>query len=223
MIFQGSSQDSRPFKGLLVEDVQEIIKALQNRIEETRQIFLDSNKQKEGFQRKMDESKSRIQRHESKLKSIRNDIKHYHKKKNDLESELQDIQDAGRIDTTSLEEEEEELKEAILKSSALEDEQKIKYDYFQSELKGLKSELINAEKKRDFFEKQMKDEERILNQYITNCQSRAVQVEQAKKNILKREKEVNDVVKLLENKMVVRQQKVDEASVKVFKSVFFNV
>ena len=200
---------------MLVEDVQEIIKALHHRIEEAREVFIDSNKQKESFQRKMDETKSRIQRDESKLKSVRNDMKHYNKKKNDLENELQDIQDAGQIDTTGLEQDEDDLKEAILKSSVLEDEQKIKYDYCQSELRGLKNELINAEKKKDFYEKQIKDQEKILHQYIDNCQLRTTNVEQAKKNVVIREKKMNEVVKILENQMIIRQRKVDEASAKV--------
>ena len=195
--------------------MKEIIKVLQKRKNEFEEIFHDSNKRKESFIREIEESKSRIQRNESKLKTIRNDIKHYNKKRNDLESELQDIQDAGRIDTTGLEKEEEELKDAILKSSILEEDQKIKYDQYQKEYKILKNELTNAEKKKDNYDRQIKEQEKILHEYIANCQSRVVLVERAKKSVTMREKALNEVVKILENHVVIRQKKIDEASEKV--------
>ena len=74
---------------------------------------------------------------------------------------------------------------------------------------------VIAEKKRDFYDRQIKDQEKILHQYINNCQLRTTNVEQAKKNVLIREKKMNEVVKILENQMIVRQRKVDEASAKV--------
>jgi hypothetical protein len=55
---------------------------------------------------KMEQKKNVLKRSEERLRDVRNDIKKQTNKKKDLDTELNDIREAGRIDTTSLEEEE---------------------------------------------------------------------------------------------------------------------
>lgn len=54
----------------------------------------------------MEQKKNVLKRSEERLRDVRNDIKKQTNKKKDLDIELNDIREAGRIDTTSLEEEE---------------------------------------------------------------------------------------------------------------------
>lgn len=136
---------------------------------------------------------------------------------------MQEIQDDRRIDTTSLEKEEEDLKDVLIKSEDIENNCKITLNQNQSELKSLKNEMANSERKKNVLDQQIREQESILNSFIDNSQSRARDVERKRKVVVSREKAVNDVARIVETQMNLRQQRIDEATAKVnrFKFILF--
>ena len=152
---------------------------------------------------------------EQKLLKSKNDIKKYSKTKNDLETELAEIQEAGRIDTTPLENVEAEYVEALEKSAKMHDSYKSTLDEKQSELKELKKDLREAEKKQEAVDNEIKEQEKVLNQFIVSQESRSREEDKAKKVVATKMKAVQDVEKILENQLLIKEEAVIEASKKV--------
>ena len=75
--------------------------------------------------------------------------------------------------------------------------------------------MANSERKKNVLDQQIREQESILNSFIDNSQSRARDVERKRKVVVSREKAVNDVARIVETQMNLRQQRIDEATAKV--------
>jgi chromosome segregation ATPase len=86
--------------------VREALSALAEQLETSKRAFEKVRMDSRESYSKVEQKKTALKRTEDRLRDVRNDIKKQNNKKKDLDTELNDIREAGRIDTTSLEEEE---------------------------------------------------------------------------------------------------------------------
>lgn len=200
---------------MLSEDVTAYLETLKDRIQAQKAEFRDLTEHSRSFHSQIEQMKSVKQENEHKLQKSKNDIKRFSGRKNALEQDLAEIQEAGRIDTTSLEVEETDYIDALEQSGKMHDERKSVLEEKQQELKALKKDLTQAERRKDGIENEIKEQEKVLNQFILDCVSRTKEVDRAKKGVQTKEKAVQDVAKVIEGRMAVREEKVEEASRKV--------
>jgi chromosome segregation ATPase len=86
--------------------VKEALAALAEQLETSKRAFEKVRMEARDSYSKVEQKKNVLKRTEDRLRDVRNDIKKQNNKKKDFDTELNDIREAGRIDTTSLEEEE---------------------------------------------------------------------------------------------------------------------
>lgn len=85
----------------------------------------------------------------------------------------------------------------------------------QAELKELRGVLAQADKKKDSILKSIKDQESILQTYVEKAQSRTRDIHRAGKVVVAKEKDVNDIAKLIEEREIAREIVVQNARSKV--------
>lgn len=86
--------------------MKEALAALAEQLESSKKAFDKIRMDSRESYTKVEQKKNVLKRTEDRLRDVRNDIKKQTNKKKGLDAELNDIREAGRIDTTSLEEEE---------------------------------------------------------------------------------------------------------------------
>lgn len=95
-------------------DVKETLAALAEQLETAKGAFEKVRADVKESYSKVEQKKNVLMRAEDRLRTVRNDIKKHTNKRKDLDIELNDIREAGRIDTTSLEEEEVSEDDSVL-------------------------------------------------------------------------------------------------------------
>jgi chromosome segregation ATPase len=154
---QASQLDMAPFKRLLVADQRELLAGLTERISERKVALREAKGQQTTLYDRLNVLQSVLKKSDEELHAIGSKIRHDSKRKGELRAEIADNQ-ASNIDTTNLEEEKDELQDALNECMVSEVEKKVLYEEVSAKLKELKADVNEAEKKRTMLERDLKRE-----------------------------------------------------------------
>lgn len=158
---QASQLDTAPFKRLLVADQRELLAGLTERISERKVALKEAKEQQTTLYDQLKVLQSVLKRSDEELFAIGSKIRHDNKRKGDLRAEIDENQ-ASNIDAsnneTNLEEEKDELQDALNECILSEVEKKGLYEEISAKLKELKADVAEAEKKKTMLERDLKKE-----------------------------------------------------------------
>jgi hypothetical protein len=169
---QASQLNPASFRRLLVADQGELLVGLTERISERKIALKEAKEQQKLSYGQLDILESQKRRSDDELRAIGSKIRQQQKRKGDLEVEMAEIQAVGRIDTTNLEEEELELKDAIDLLLAPEVEKKALMEEVLGEMKKLKADVNEADKRKSALERDFKKESSKLEKLVENDESK---------------------------------------------------
>mmetsp|Transcript_12716 Transcript_12716/g.12359 ORF Transcript_12716/g.12359 Transcript_12716/m.12359 type:complete len:1152 (-) Transcript_12716:632-4087(-) len=211
---QASQLNPDSFRRLLVADQKELLVGLTERINANKIAFKEAKEQQNLSYGALDILQSQIRRSDDELRAIGSKIRQQQKRKVDLEVEMAEIQAVGRIDTTNLEEEELELKDALDQLLAPEVEKKALMEEVLGEMKKLKADVNEAEKRKAALERDFKKESSKLEKLVENDESKKREVQRARKDVATKEKAVAYRERMKEDRKVLLQQALDIANEK---------
>jgi chromosome segregation ATPase len=163
--------NSARFNRLLVADKGELLVGLRERISEGKVAL----KKKKEYQTNLHDNLkilgSKLRRSDDELRAIGSKIRQSLNKREYLKAEIAENQAAGVV-STSLEEEKDELQDALDKLIQSEVEKKILYDEISAKLKELKLDATEAEKKRTALERGLKKEGSKLEKLLEDDDSK---------------------------------------------------
>ena len=194
-----------PFKNILTEDTSQYIAVVEERIAQHMAAMMESKNQASAMFHTLEDMKKTLKNYENQMKTANMACRRLTKQKADLENELLDIQEAGRIDTTALEDDEKQLKDAIIHVTKQIEERQAVEQGLQAELKTCKENANAAQRHWDTLMVEFQKLEKKLQNFLANNLRRAQNLEKAKKNLQQKQK-IIDEIKKAENKLIAQRE-----------------
>jgi chromosome segregation ATPase len=206
-----------PYRRLLSADVGQILANLQEDIEARKAALQEAESAYKLVRQRAGELNAQVQRAEQQARNINAEGRRLNKLKNDVEAQLSSVQAAKEVDTSGLEREAEELKQAIETVERQEEERKAGLDGLNREQKDLKAACREAEVRRDALIKQVSEHERQLERFISSQEAKRRAVERARIDVSRKDKQWADGNRAKEQRVAVRDQRLQIATEKVRK------
>ncbi len=198
-----SSELGRKTQNLLARDVSVILANRQQELE-------DMERELQGYQEVLKQHENELTQcrqaqrstFDLKLQDIAKQIRDFHRTKNKLEEELAEIQEAGRIDTSGLEQEEMELQQAIETTETQIEESKRELTLLQQEHKVKQNAKAEVDLRVQNIEQKLADQEAKIDEIVTSRANAKKHIDRLRRECEEKEKEYKVELEKLEKQIV---------------------
>ena len=204
---RGRDANRDPYRKVLVEDMAVIIASLEERKAAEIINLRAARQDRDRCEHELSKLNQEIKQLELDMQSGREKCRQEQRLKEVLENELEQIQEAGKIDTTVLEAEERELKEAIESFSREIVVTQTELDSAESDKKSRQAEKQRAQKVVDDLGSSLEKLRDKVDKFMNRRTEIQTNIDRCKSKLAQAERAVADVEGILESKKASVQEK----------------
>ena len=164
------------YRCLLAQDMSAVIEHTKQELAQAQEEYAHADDERKDAVAAMNTKRAELSAVENRLKQIFSQLRDLNKHKSIYEAELSDIKLVEKIDTSDLEEEEQELKEALANADRLIDEKRLEKSSADKDLTVATKEKEQVEREKGKLEHALKQAEAKLNEYLDDYDSKRRQV-----------------------------------------------
>ena len=213
--YKGGNKGREPnyyaFRRVLASDMSAAIRQMEEEVANVEEELETARRGRPDVRQQESQLNASIRRAEDSLKQCSVDHRSTERKKSELQENLNEVQEAGRIDFTRHEEEATELRESIQNlqqqlTSTQEDS-----DACKKELSQLKTDKEEAERQKDTLNTLLQEFEKKLHKEIERHKTQKKQIERLKREVSSKSDAFENVKRHVEEKELARDEVVNQA------------